>query len=257
MHELMESLKEGGSSERSKRANREDATALGSKQEATFNNIVSKRCKQEAEGKARCCFADCNKLFKDANFLKKHLKAKHELFASEELLKDAEPYMKARYDAQDLIARPLPAISLELLGTIEHRSVGEILDRVTKKNKVGGGGGGGGGGKRGGIFDRLGGAVDTRDRPSRSNRHDDRRASDGGGGGEGGGRGGRGGRDSGGGGGRGRNEREYAPPRAEDNFQRTISSSYMDVDAPKESAVSLDYGVAVLPPAKKRKVVKK
>ena len=43
-------------------------------------------CKTEKEGKARCCFVFCNKLFKDNDFLRKHLVSKHPNFATGPLI---------------------------------------------------------------------------------------------------------------------------------------------------------------------------
>jgi hypothetical protein len=63
-------------------------------------------------GKARCCFKYCNKLFKGLDFLRKHLVVKHETFAYDLLLKDSEPYMRNRYENEDISARPLPPIEV-------------------------------------------------------------------------------------------------------------------------------------------------
>ena len=46
------------------------------------------------------------------DFLKKHLASKHEIFAYDLLLADAEPFMKVRYEAEDIGSRPLPPIEV-------------------------------------------------------------------------------------------------------------------------------------------------
>jgi hypothetical protein len=46
------------------------------------------------------------------DFLRKHLKTKHETFAFDMLLGVAEPFMRARYEAEDILARPLPLIQV-------------------------------------------------------------------------------------------------------------------------------------------------
>ena len=75
----------------------------------------------------------------------------------------------------------------------------------------------------------------------------------GGGGGRGGG--GRGGDRRGGGGGRGggwRPEGTFVQPRSEDNQNRKLKS-YLDIDAPTESVINIDYGVAALPSRQAKK----
>ena len=71
-------------------------------QEETMTTLLEKRCKSEGDGKARCCYSACNKLFKGFDFLKKHMKSKHELFGIEELTDNAEDCMLKRYDAEDI-----------------------------------------------------------------------------------------------------------------------------------------------------------
>ena len=94
---------------------------------------------QEAEGKARCCFKYCSKLFRGVDFLRKHLQTKHETFAYDLLLKDADPFMRSRYESEDIQARPLPPIECEAPGGIDRRSVGEILDKGRGKLSMMGG----------------------------------------------------------------------------------------------------------------------
>lgn len=79
-----------------------DGETVTKAQEDTLTALLERRCKTEGEGKARCCFVDCGKLFKNFDFLKKHMKSKHELFAVDELTADAESYMMSRYEAEDI-----------------------------------------------------------------------------------------------------------------------------------------------------------
>ena len=182
----------------------------------------------EAEGKARCCFPACNKLFRGVDFLKKHMRVKHDLFALNELTSDAEPFMKGRYDEQMITARPLPPIEVETVAGIEQRGVSEmlemlqrvgVLDKRGRPRRTGGGGGGG-------------------HNNNRRNHH-------------------HGGRGGGGRGGGVRQAGQFVQPRSEDNHNRQLKS-YLDIDAPSDSAIiDADYGVAVAPPVKRRKLVKK
>jgi hypothetical protein len=48
------------------------------------------------------------------DFLRKHVKAKHETFAYDLLLKDAEPFMRARFIGEDMLSRPLPPVEVRL-----------------------------------------------------------------------------------------------------------------------------------------------
>ena len=71
-------------------------------------------CKIEKEDKARCCYQFCGKLFKDAAFLRKHLQSKHPSFATDVFLVEAEPFMRKRYEAEDISYRPLPPVEIEV-----------------------------------------------------------------------------------------------------------------------------------------------
>lgn len=110
-------------------ADREDAAVIVSRNEKTFEQIVKDKCKQENEGKCRCSYVLCNKLFRGIEFLSKHIKLKHADFAAEELAVDAEPFMRSRYDAEDISARHLPFVEVEVQGRTELRSLKEIVDK--------------------------------------------------------------------------------------------------------------------------------
>ena len=199
----------------------------------TIDESIKRTCKIDEDGKAHCCYSACGKKFRGVDFLKKHIKGKHELFAADGLLRDAEPCLRARFEKLDIVDRPLPLVDVEENGLTRTKAVSDVMREISggrggKRGDRGGGAGYGAGGDRGNNG-RGGGR-------GQGGRYDDgdRRLS----GGRGGGR-----------------DRER--PAAQDPAGRTMSS-YMDVDAPKASApAAIDYGVSVLPPAKKRKVVLK
>jgi len=238
-------LKPGSREYKQYEQNKEDAEVLTEAEEQVFTALVEKTCPKEgAEGKARCCFTACAKLFKTYDFLKKHLRTRHDLFALSECLVCSEPYMKTRFFSQPAFLQPLPSVEVEGPHGIELKSFQEMQSKLQHRgnnrlqgqgqgqgqgrgrggrggfdgNRGGGGrGGGGGGGRGGGGMDRRDSFPPPPPPPAESAR--------GGGGGGGGGR---------------------------------ALSSYMDIDAPKAAAgLALDYGVAALPPAKKRKVIVK
>lgn len=229
-------LKPGSKEHTQYQQEKEDAATLTAAEELVFTALVEKQCPKEGEeGKARCCFAACAKLFKNYDFLKKHLRTRHDLFGLTECLACSESYMKSRFNAQPLYLQPLPPIEVEGPQGIELKS---YLDMHTKLQQQRTGNARGQGRQAGRGGDRF----------------EDRRGR---GGGDRGGRGG--------GGGRGSMDRRdnfsSAPPppppgEGQGGGGRALSS-YMDIDAPKAAAgQAVDYGVAVLPPAKKRKVVK-
>jgi hypothetical protein len=107
----------------------EDVKTIRELQQKTFDSLVVDHAKAEKEGKVRCWFANCNKLFKGIDFLRKHVKSKHTSFAWDRLLHDAEPFMRARFVAEDVRARPLPPMEMEIPGGVELKSILEILDK--------------------------------------------------------------------------------------------------------------------------------
>lgn len=81
--------------------------------------------------KARCCYVNCKKLFKNLDFLTKHLRSKHEAFAKEGLVRISQPYMKSRYDAEPLANKPLPPVRMETKNGIEIRPIKDIAEAMT------------------------------------------------------------------------------------------------------------------------------
>eukprot|EP01041_Mallomonas_annulata_P001159 gene1159-2251_t len=259
----------------------EELKAVEIEQEKILEVWEKDLMKPEMEGKCRCAVEWCNKLFKGPEFLKKHLRTKHIEMASNLLLKASESFMRIRYEAEDLLTRPLPLVPCEISGGgFELRTVKEILERCNRlpRNAMGGSSSSGGSGRGGGGRGRhsntgrgVGGGSRGR------GEYQDRRWStgDGGIGGGGGyqGRGGGGfhgrggGRDMGGGGGGGDHGQYNNNDRRHSGFNGgggrgggggdRMMISYVDVDAPEISSTNLDYGVALLPPPKKRRLSSK
>lgn len=116
----------------------EDAATLTIAQNVALEEEIKARCHVEPDGRCRCCYEYCHKLFKSMDYLSKHLRTKHSDFALDVLLHIAIPYMRKRYEAEDLTHRPLPPVEMEagFAGRIELRSVTELLDRVAKGNSA-------------------------------------------------------------------------------------------------------------------------
>merc|ERR1712232_1036413 len=65
----------------------------------------------DEDGRARCAFHFCRKLFKDSTFLKKHLIKKHSEFLRAEMAKCHDSYMMSAWDSQE--QRPVPPILVD------------------------------------------------------------------------------------------------------------------------------------------------
>ena len=63
------------------------------------------------DGRARCSFESCRKLFKDQKFLDKHLSKKHSEHLRAELAKCHDKYMMKRWDAEN--ERPVPPVLVD------------------------------------------------------------------------------------------------------------------------------------------------
>jgi hypothetical protein len=172
---------------------------------------VVQNLKPEKDDKCRCCYVTCNKLFKGADFLSKHMRLKHEDFAADLLLKDAEPFMRRRFEAEPMGARPLPPVEVEAHGRTELKSVKAILDKFMPQVAVGAVGG----------HRREDAAGARRASGGEGRRGQDERDRRGAGPGQGGSSGAP-----------VRQQVQYVEPKPEDNHSRKISS-YIDVDAPK------------------------
>ena len=65
----------------------------------------------DEDGRARCSFHFCRKLFKDSSFLQKHLMKKHSEFLRAEIAKCHDSYMMKAWDAEE--QRPVPPILVD------------------------------------------------------------------------------------------------------------------------------------------------
>eukprot|EP00546_Thalassionema_frauenfeldii_P009158 CAMPEP_0178918698 /NCGR_PEP_ID=MMETSP0786-20121207/13968_1 /TAXON_ID=186022 /ORGANISM="Thalassionema frauenfeldii, Strain CCMP 1798" /LENGTH=700 /DNA_ID=CAMNT_0020592431 /DNA_START=90 /DNA_END=2192 /DNA_ORIENTATION=+ len=65
----------------------------------------------DGDGRARCSFHFCRKLFKDMNFLEKHLRKKHSEFLKAEIAKCHDSYMMRAWDSER--CRPVPSILVD------------------------------------------------------------------------------------------------------------------------------------------------
>jgi len=90
-----------------------------------------------APSRARCGLKWCNKLFKGADFVKKHVRSKHEDLASGLVLAVARPYMQRRFEAEDLLTRPLPPVPVEGQNRhLESWSVQDVLERCPRASNL-------------------------------------------------------------------------------------------------------------------------
>ena len=65
----------------------------------------------DEDGRARCSFHFCRKLFKDSTFLKKHLRKKHSEFLRAEMAKCHDSYMMKAWDTEE--KRPVPPVLVD------------------------------------------------------------------------------------------------------------------------------------------------
>ena len=65
----------------------------------------------DKDGRARCSFHFCRKLFKDGSFLRKHLLKKHSAYLKAEVAKCHDSYMMETWDAEE--HRPVPPILVD------------------------------------------------------------------------------------------------------------------------------------------------
>eukprot|EP00547_Thalassionema_nitzschioides_P005535 CAMPEP_0194206898 /NCGR_PEP_ID=MMETSP0156-20130528/5806_1 /TAXON_ID=33649 /ORGANISM="Thalassionema nitzschioides, Strain L26-B" /LENGTH=700 /DNA_ID=CAMNT_0038933539 /DNA_START=181 /DNA_END=2283 /DNA_ORIENTATION=+ len=88
--------------------------------EASEIEVLEKQTKTEwidhhgvvdSDGRARCSFHFCRKLFKDMNFLEKHLRKKHSEFLKAEIAKCHDSYMMRAWDGEE--CRPVPSILVD------------------------------------------------------------------------------------------------------------------------------------------------
>lgn len=116
----------------------QDAQAISVAQNNEIDEVVEANCIPLGDnGKVRCAVSECKKLFKGKDFLKKHFQNKHLDMAMDRLVSVSEPYMKARFEGEDVVSRPLPRIEIEVRGRIEERSVKEVReDNLIKSRRA-------------------------------------------------------------------------------------------------------------------------
>lgn len=242
----------------------QDALAIATAQEAALNAWSEELVVHEADGRARCGYAWCDKLFKAPEFVKKHLRSKHSALSMDIAIECSKPFMWERYNRDSIYARPLPSVPVETPYDVEYRTVKDILMRCANASNIHT------------VVKMAYQSPPPKQHSyvnSNSNRNDrDRNSHQGGdrndrsdkkrtlshshsrGEGRSGGDNQR--RHSSGGVG-GSDEPDHSNPNSNphSNPNRRILPMYTDVDAPQTVAVALDYGgVSLLPPPKKRKL---
>jgi len=87
------------------------ASEVESLEEKTKKEWVHNHTVVDGDGRARCSFHSCRKLFKDEAFLKKHLLKKHGEHLQAELAKCHDVYMMKWWDEEEF--RPVPSILVD------------------------------------------------------------------------------------------------------------------------------------------------
>lgn len=108
----------------------QEAEVIRQLNDEIFNSSLQSQAIIEVEGKSRCFFHSCRKLFKSIDFLSKHMKIKHEEFCYDAFLDNSYDSMRSRFESDELLHRPLPPIRVETSNGIEYKTIQEILSRV-------------------------------------------------------------------------------------------------------------------------------
>lgn len=87
------------------------ATEIESLEEKTKKDWIHNHAVIDDDGRARCSFHFCRKLFKDEKFLKKHLMKKHGEYLCAETAKCHDSYMMAWWDEE--VCRPVPNVLVD------------------------------------------------------------------------------------------------------------------------------------------------
>ncbi len=87
------------------------ASEIESLEEKAKINWIDNHAVIDNDGRARCSFHFCNKLFKDKNFLQKHLLKKHPEFLQAEVAKSHDSYMMNWWDQEE--KRPVPDVCID------------------------------------------------------------------------------------------------------------------------------------------------
>lgn len=88
-----------------------DAKCIEDATEDTKGKWIDDHCIIDADGRARCSFHFCHKLFKDSSFLEKHLLKKHAEFLRADQASCHDEYMMAEWDSCS--SRPVPPILVD------------------------------------------------------------------------------------------------------------------------------------------------
>lgn len=87
------------------------ASEIQSSEEKTKLEWINNHAVIDSDGRARCSFHFCNKLFKDKNFLQKHLLKKHSEYLQAEMAKGHDSYMMDWWEKEE--HRPVPQICVD------------------------------------------------------------------------------------------------------------------------------------------------
>lgn len=87
------------------------AREIESSEEKAKKEWISNHAVIDNDGRARCSFHFCNKLFKDKTFLQKHLLKKHPEFLQAEMAKTHDSYMMDWWEKEE--NRPLPQVCID------------------------------------------------------------------------------------------------------------------------------------------------
>mmetsp|Transcript_31507 Transcript_31507/g.48233 ORF Transcript_31507/g.48233 Transcript_31507/m.48233 type:complete len:828 (+) Transcript_31507:68-2551(+) len=105
------------------------ANEIEEQEERTKADWVQNQSLMDQDGRGRCAFGFCRKLFKDESYLRKHLIKKHSEYLKAELAQCHDDYMMKAWDAHD--ARPVPPILVDC-----GRTLGYIESAVTGREPL-------------------------------------------------------------------------------------------------------------------------
>lgn len=108
-----------------------DAKMIEHEEQATIERWIKNHSILDSDGRARCSFHFCHKLFKNASFLHKHLIKKHAEFLKAEQAKCHDQYMMDAWDSCE--TRPVPDVLVDCgkqFGLVPARVFGREPDCV-------------------------------------------------------------------------------------------------------------------------------
>lgn len=110
LEECQQWIDSGGTTIVDERVDRE-AEELEKAEEEWKDTWLENHAMIDDDGRARCSFHFCHKLFKDKNFLRKHLQKKHKEFLRAEQAQLHDEYMMKAWDEE--ICRPVPPVLVD------------------------------------------------------------------------------------------------------------------------------------------------